>query len=77
MTIFVDGRAEGARLSLSRSPHFLRVVVDAYGRVDALDQINDEARRKHDSAHLVESNLLVSASFDLSDSAAYMVFAVW
>jgi len=44
MITFTDGPAEGATLSLRRTPIFLRVVVDAKGVVDALDQLDDEIR---------------------------------
>lgn len=39
---FIDGPAQGTRLSLRTAPHFLRVVIDAHGDVDALDQPEDE-----------------------------------
>ena len=44
MITFLDGPAEGKRLSLSRAPYFLRVVIDESGQVDALDQLHDTAR---------------------------------
>ena len=44
MITFLDGPAEGKQLSLSRAPYFLRVVIDADGGVDALDQLDDEIR---------------------------------
>ncbi|MHB8953534.1 MAG: hypothetical protein ACYC4U_11240 [Pirellulaceae bacterium] len=44
MITFLDGPAEGNRLSLSRVPYFLRVVIDAAGSVDALDKLNDTIR---------------------------------
>jgi hypothetical protein len=44
MITFLDGPAEGKRLSLSRAPYFLRVVIDAAGNVDALDQLSDTIR---------------------------------
>jgi hypothetical protein len=43
-TTFLDGPAKGANLSLSRSPLFLRVVVDPSGAVDALDLLSDTPR---------------------------------
>lgn len=43
MTRFTDGPAAGRTLSLARQPHFLRVVVDWTGKVDALDQLEDTA----------------------------------
>lgn len=42
-TRFIDGPAEGKRLSLQRDPLFLRVVVDGRGKVDALDLLDDVA----------------------------------
>ncbi len=44
MITFLDGPAEGARLNLRRAPIFLRVVLDASGEIDALDQLDDEPR---------------------------------
>lgn len=41
---FLDGPAKGAILSLHRSPVFLRVVIDADGTPDALDQLDDVPR---------------------------------
>lgn len=41
MTTFTDGIAKGHTLLIKRSPLFLRVVVGADGKVDALDQLND------------------------------------
>jgi len=41
MTTFTDGPAAGTVLELRRAPKFLRVVRDADGTVDALDQLND------------------------------------
>lgn len=41
---FLDGPAAGARLNLRRAPLFLRVVLDAGGEIDALDQLTDEPR---------------------------------
>ena len=41
-TTFLDGPAQGTRLSLQRAPIFLRVVIDADGTVDALDQLSDQ-----------------------------------
>jgi hypothetical protein len=38
---FIDGPAAGTTLELQRAPHFLRVVIDNEGGVDALDQISD------------------------------------
>ncbi|HEY1187150.1 MAG TPA: hypothetical protein VGE74_05800 [Gemmata sp.] len=42
MTRFTDGPAAGVVLSLRRAPLFLRVVRDAAGKFDALDQLADE-----------------------------------
>jgi hypothetical protein len=39
-----DGPAAG-RFSVRRAPYFLRAVVDEYGKVDILDQLNDEPAR--------------------------------
>jgi hypothetical protein len=44
MITFLDGPAEGKQLSLSRAPYFLRVVMDPFGNVDALDQLSDTIR---------------------------------
>lgn len=44
MITFLDGPAEGGHLSLSRAPYFLRVVIDPFGTVDALDQLTDTIR---------------------------------
>lgn len=41
---FYDGPAKGCHLELRRTPVFLRVVIDQQGEVDALDQLDDEAR---------------------------------
>lgn len=41
MTTLHDGPAHAARLSLNRSPVFLRVVIDPAGNIDALDQLTD------------------------------------
>lgn len=43
MTIFLDGPAVLVNLSLARSPVFLRVVQNAAGEFDALDQLDDVA----------------------------------
>lgn len=43
MIRFLDGPADGTELSLRRAPRFLRVVVDAKGRIDALDLLDDVA----------------------------------
>jgi threonine dehydrogenase-like Zn-dependent dehydrogenase len=39
--VFADGPASGAALTLARVPRLLRVVIDAAGEVDALDQPED------------------------------------
>lgn len=44
MTRFEDGPAAGKVLTLKRCPVFLRVVIDAAGGVDALDQLDDAPR---------------------------------
>jgi hypothetical protein len=44
MITFLDGPAQGKQLSLSRAPYFLRVVMDPFGNVDALDQLSDTIR---------------------------------
>lgn len=41
---FLDGPAAGAPLPLRRAPMYLRVVIDPSGKVDALDQLDDEPR---------------------------------
>jgi len=51
MIRFIAGPAEGAALSLRRVPHFLRVVVDQAGTVDALDQLGDTIR-EGETAHV-------------------------
>lgn len=53
MIRFLDGPAKGAQLSLARSPHFLRVVIDPAGNVDALDQL-DDTMRPGETAHVYE-----------------------
>jgi hypothetical protein len=42
VSVFLDGPAVGATLALRRSPVYLRVVEDADGGFDALDQLEDE-----------------------------------
>lgn len=44
MTSFIDGPAKGEHLSLKRAVKFLRAVVTAGGKWDALDQPTDEPR---------------------------------
>jgi hypothetical protein len=44
MIIFLDGPAAGVNLDLRRSPIMLRVVQDARGNWDALDQLDDEPK---------------------------------
>jgi hypothetical protein len=41
VTSFIDGPAAGITLALRRAPTFLRVVRDAHGVWDALDQLAD------------------------------------
>lgn len=41
MTRFLDGPAKGQTLMLKRAPVYLRVVRDAGGKWDALDQLTD------------------------------------
>lgn len=41
MSRFVDGPVAGSALALGRVPIFLRVVISAADRVDALDQVDD------------------------------------
>lgn len=38
---FLDGPAKGTTLLLQRAPLFLRLVEDADGKIDALDQLGD------------------------------------
>lgn len=45
MTKFVNGPAHGATLMLKRAPLYLRVVIDALGKIDALDQLADTPTR--------------------------------
>lgn len=42
MSRFLDGPAAGTDLLIRRAPTFLRVVIDPQGKVDALDQLEDE-----------------------------------
>lgn len=44
MTTFHQGPADGKILVLSRAPKFLRVVVDKGGKIDALDQLDDQPK---------------------------------
>ena len=44
MISFKNGPAAGVSLALNRAPELLRVVIDADGAVDALDQLSDEAK---------------------------------
>lgn len=49
MAAFVDGPAEGLRLSLRRCPMYLRLVLDrSTGGWDALDQPDDAPRESED-----------------------------
>lgn len=41
MASFLDGPAKDRSLSLRTCPHYLRVVVDERGKIDALDQVED------------------------------------
>lgn len=41
MVTFVGGPADSNGLSLSRAPVFLRVTMNALGKIDALDQLDD------------------------------------
>lgn len=41
MSTFIDGPAKDCRLSFARAPYFLRMVCDATGKWDGLDQITD------------------------------------
>lgn len=45
MTTFVDGPAHGKTLMLHRAALFLRVVVNAKGDIDGLDQPDDEPKK--------------------------------
>lgn len=51
MVRFLDGPAAGTSLVLCRAPIFLRVVIDAAGNVDALDQL-DDVMRPDEVAHV-------------------------
>ncbi len=42
MIRLLDGPAAGSELSLRRAPLYLRVVIDAAGKVDALDMLDDK-----------------------------------
>lgn len=53
MTTFTDGPAAETVLELRRAPKFLRVVRDADGTVDALDQLNDTPKPSPDPAWLL------------------------
>lgn len=46
MMKFLGGPAAGKFLRLRRAPYFLRVVIDPEGGIDALDQLNDQARNE-------------------------------
>lgn len=46
MLKFLDGPAAGKVMSCSRAPIFLRVVSDAEGNVDALDQLCDVPKQQ-------------------------------
>jgi hypothetical protein len=41
---FVGGPLDGMSLDIGRAPHYLRVVVDEQGNVDALDELDDVPR---------------------------------
>src|SRR4051794_35138431 len=43
MTTFTDGPAAGVTLLIRRTPLFLRVVLNAKGKWDAIDQLSDRA----------------------------------
>jgi hypothetical protein len=51
MATFLDGPAAGASLALRRAPIFLRVVIGPRGKVDALDQLDDEPNA-NESVHV-------------------------
>ena len=53
MIRFLDGPANGSKLSLERAPMFLRVVIDQAGGIDALDQLYD-TMREGETAHVYE-----------------------
>ena len=42
MITFEDGPAKGEALTLARAPFLLRVVIDADGKLDGLDQLTDK-----------------------------------
>ena len=49
MTSFIDGPASSAGLMLRRAPYLLRVVIDREtGKIDALDQLEDEPTETED-----------------------------
>ncbi len=52
---FIGGAADRARLDLANIPMILRVVVDAFGNVDALDAEGDEPR-EGETVHLYKRN---------------------
>jgi hypothetical protein len=52
---FFGGAAHGTRLDLANIPVDLRVVVDLFGNVDALDEEGDEPR-DGESVHLYRRN---------------------
>lgn len=53
MIRFLDGPAEGVKLSLGRAPMFLRVVIDPGGNVDALEELEDRVR-DGETAHVYQ-----------------------
>lgn len=51
MTTFLNGPAAGKTLALQRAPLLMRVVIGAYGEVDALDFLGDTPS-DHETIHV-------------------------
>lgn len=59
---FMDGPAAGLGLDMRRAPLYLRLVQDASGKWDALDQLDDEPR-DGETIHVYEAATPPSAVF--------------
>ncbi len=62
MITFLDGPAAGQRLTLRRAPMFLRVVCDAKGKWDALDQLDDKPA-KDEAIHVYRVDQIEGGAF--------------
>lgn len=60
---FLDGPASGTTVGLRRAPNYLRVVIGANGKVDALDLLSDTPR-EDEKIHVYQ---LAKARFTLGD----------